>query len=130
MMLIIYALLALSVVIAVIGIINTLALNVIERRKEIGVLRAIGTRRSQIWAMIVVESVQIALFGAIIGVAAGLALGWAFLKVLAEQGLDMITIPWLHILLMLVGSGVVGVCAALLPAWKASRTPPLEAIAT
>jgi putative ABC transport system permease protein len=129
MLYILYALLGLSVIVAILGIINTLALNVIERRQEIGMLRAVGTARRQVRTMITVESVQIAIYGALVGIIVGVGLGWAFLKVLAGQGLDKLTIPWEMLGLMLVASAVVGVVAALWPAAKASRTPPLEAIA-
>lgn len=92
-------------------------------------LRAVGTARRQVRTMITVESVQIAIYGALVGIIVGVGLGWAFLKVLAGQGLDKLTIPWEMLGLMLVASAVVGVVAALWPAAKASRTPPLEAIA-
>ncbi|AKA97306.1 ABC-type antimicrobial peptide transport system [Corynebacterium ulcerans] len=129
MMNILYALLGLAVVIAIIGIINTLALNVIERRQEIGMLRAVGTQRRQIRTMISIESVQIALYGAVVGIVIGLGLGWAFLKVLSSQGLGTISIPIAEILWLLVGSAAVGVVAALWPARRAAKTPPLDAIA-
>ncbi|MCK2201696.1 ABC transporter permease [Corynebacterium callunae] len=129
MMNILYALLALSVIVAIIGIINTLALNVIERRQEIGMLRAVGVKRGQVRTMITLESVQIAIYGAVIGIAIGLGLGWAFVTVMSGEGLDAaVAVPWDQIALMLLGSAVVGVIAALWPATKASRTPPLEAI--
>ena len=129
MLSILYALLALAVIIAVLGIINTLTLGVIERRQEIGMLRAVGAYRGQIRTMIIVEAVQIALFGAIMGILAGLGLGWAFIDVLAGEGLGGAVIPWNQVLIMLGGAAVVGVVSALWPARKAAKTPPLEAIA-
>ena len=130
MMNILYALLALAVIVAIIGIINTLALNVIERRQEIGMLRAVGTGRGQVRVMITLESVQIAIYGAIVGMLIGLGLGWAFVTVMSGEGLDApATVPWGQLVLMLLGSAVVGVIAALWPAHKAAKTPPLEAIA-
>ena len=126
---ILYALLALAIVVAILGIVNTLALNVIERRQEIGMLRAIGTMRGQIRRMITLEAVQIAVYGAIVGVLIGLGLGWAFVTVLAGEGLEELAVPWLQLVLMLLGSALVGVVAAAWPAIKAGRTPPLEAIA-
>ncbi len=129
MMNILYALLALAVIVAIIGIINTLALNVIERRQEIGMLRAVGTKRGQVRTMITLESVQIAIYGAIVGMLIGLGLGWAFVTVMSGEGLDApATVPWGQLIWMLVGSAVVGVIAALWPAHKAAKTPPLEAI--
>ena len=129
MLYILYALLSLAVVIAILGIINTLTLSVIERRQEIGMLRAVGTQRGQVRTMIILESVQIAIFGALLGVAAGLLLGWAFLTVLADQGLENIAYPWTMIAGMLAGSVLVGIIAALWPAQRAAKTPPLDAIA-
>ncbi|MDO5033008.1 ABC transporter permease [Corynebacterium sp.] len=129
MLSILYALLALAVIIAILGIVNTLTLGVIERRQEIGMLRAVGTFRRQIRAMITLESVQIALFGAVMGMLMGLGLGWAFIEVLAGEGLDSATVPWSQLLIMLVGAALVGVLAAIWPAQRASKTPPLDAIA-
>lgn len=129
MMNILYALLGLAVIVAVIGIINTLALNVIERRQEIGMLRAVGTQRGQIRTMISIESVQIALYGAVMGIVVGLGLGWSFLKVLSSQGLENVSVPWSQMVWLLVGSAVVGVIAAVWPARRAAKTPPLDAIA-
>ncbi|MGV0353021.1 ABC transporter permease [Corynebacterium confusum] len=130
MLSILYALLALAVVIAVLGIVNTLTLGVIERRQEIGMLRAVGTQRRQIRTMITLEAVQIAIFGAVMGILIGLGLGWSFIQVMSDQGLDEATVPWGQLAIMLVGSGVVGVIAALWPAGRAAKTPPLEAISS
>lgn len=126
---IIYALLALALIIAVLGIINTLALSVIERRTELGMLRAIGTQRRQIRTMITLESTQIAIFGALVGAAIGTFLGWAFVSAMSSEGISSVAIPWGTIVVVLVAAGVVGVLAALWPAYRAARTSPLEAIA-
>ncbi|NLE82247.1 MAG: FtsX-like permease family protein [Rhodococcus sp.] len=126
---ILYGLLALAVVIAVLGIVNTLALSVVERRREIGMLRAVGMQRAQMRRTIYLESVLIAVFGAAVGVLLGVAFGWGFVSTLADQGIDRVAVPWGQIVAMLVGSGVVGVLAALWPANRAARTRPLEAIA-
>ncbi len=128
LMSIVYALLALSVVIAVLGIINTLALSITERGREFGMLRAVGTHRSQIRRMIVLESVHIAVLGAISGVVVGVWLGWCLIRVLAGQGIDRILIPWDQILGLLIGAVVVGVVAAIWPARKAARADPLTAV--
>jgi len=129
MLFILYALLSLAVVIAVLGIVNTLTLSVIERRQEIGMLRAVGTQRRQVRTMITLESVQMTVYGAILGVLLGLGLGWAFLTVLEAKGLTTITVPWQLILTVLVGSFLVGLLAAVWPAGRAAKTPPLDAIA-
>lgn len=126
---IIYALLGLALVVAVLGIVNTLALSVIERRTEIGMLRAVGMQRSQVRRTINLESTQIAVFGALIGAAVGVYLGWAFVTVLASSGLSETTIPWGTIGIVLVCSAFVGVLASLWPAHRAAKTSPLEAIA-
>ena len=126
---ILYGLLALAVVIAILGIINTLALSVVERRREIGMLRAVGMQRGQMRRTIYLESVLIAVYGAAVGVLLGIAFGWAFVSTLKDQGLGEVTIPWGQVVGMLIGSGVVGVLAALWPANRAAKTKPLEAIA-
>ena len=92
-------------------------------------LRAVGTHRSQIRTMIILESVQIAFFGAVLGVLLGLGLGWAFLTVLHDKGLTNIVVPWDLVWVMLGGSVAVGVIAAVWPALRAAATPPLDAIA-
>ena len=126
---IIYALLGLAIVIAVLGIINTLALSIIERRREIGMLRAVGMHRRQIRRMIRLESLQIAVYGALSGTVIGLGLGWCFVKVMSGDGLLEVVVPWGSIGVMLVASAIVGVLAAAWPAHRASKTPPLAAIA-
>ncbi|WP_347343686.1 ABC transporter permease [Jatrophihabitans telluris] len=126
---VLYGLLALAIVIAVLGIINTLALSVVERRREIGMLRAVGMLRGQLRRTIYLESALIAVFGAIVGVALGLTFGSLFVRTLRDQGLTQIAIPYGQAVTMLVVSAVVGVLAALWPAVRAARTKPLEAIA-
>lgn len=126
---IVYALLALAVIISILGIINTVALSVVERRQEIGMLRAVGMQRSGIRRMIRLESVEISIFGAVVGIVLGLFLGWSLLTVLEDEGLNTIAVPWLQIVFMLLGSAIVGVIAALGPGQKAAKTPPLAAIA-
>lgn len=128
MLYILYALLALAVVIAILGIVNTLTLNVIERRQEIGMLRAVGAYRRQIRTMITLEAVQVSVFGVFTGILIGLFLGWCFLTVLSTEGLEELTVPWSQLGVMLLGSLGVGVVAALWPAHRAAATAPLEAI--
>ncbi|WP_066163898.1 ABC transporter permease [Gordonia hydrophobica] len=128
MMITLYALLGLSLVIAVLGIINTLALSVVEREQEIGMLRAVGTSRAQVRRTIYLESTYIAVFGALLGTVLGLAIGIPLVRTLAHWGLEGVVIPWALIGGTLVGAAVVGVIAALWPAVTAARTRPLEAI--
>ncbi|MFF0200160.1 ABC transporter permease [Streptomyces sp. NPDC005017] len=125
----VYALLGLAIVIAVLGVVNTLALSVVERTREIGLLRAIGLGRRQLRRMIRLESVVIAVFGALLGLALGLVWGVSMQQVLALQGMTALAIPWSTIVAVVIGSAVVGVVAALLPAARASRMNVLEAIA-
>ncbi|MFI9804079.1 ABC transporter permease [Streptomyces sp. NPDC052301] len=125
----VYALLGLAIVIAVLGVVNTLALSVVERTREIGLLRAIGLGRRQLRRMIRLESVVIAVFGAVLGLGLGLVWGVCMQRVLALRGLTALAIPWGTIAAVVVGSAVVGVVAALLPALRASRMNVLAAIA-
>jgi putative ABC transport system permease protein len=126
---ILYGLLALAIVIAVLGIINTLALSVVERRREIGMLRAVGMQRPQVRRTIYLESMLIAVFGALVGLTLGLTFGALFVRTLRNGGLRHISVPFGQSVLMLVLAALVGVLAALWPAVRAARTRPLEAIA-
>ncbi|MEU3827920.1 ABC transporter permease [Streptomyces sp. NPDC029080] len=125
----VYALLGLAIVIAVLGVVNTLALSVVERTREIGLLRAIGLGRRQLRRMIRLESVVIAVFGAVLGLALGLVWGVCMQQVLELRGLTAFAVPWGTIVVVVLGSAVVGVVAALLPALRASRMNVLAAIA-
>jgi putative ABC transport system permease protein len=123
-----YGLLGLAIVIAILGIINTLALSVVERRREIGMLRAIGMQRKQVRRTIYLESLLIAVFGAVLGLILGISYGTLITKSLHGQGLDQISVPWGQSVLFLVLAAVVGVLAALWPGIRAARTRPLAAI--
>jgi putative ABC transport system permease protein len=125
-----YGLLGLAIVIAVLGIVNTQALSVIERRREIGMLRAIGMQRKQVRRTVYLESLLIASFGAVLGVTLGVAYGVMFARTLHDQGLNVISVPWGQAVLFLLLAGLIGVLAALWPGFRAARTPALEAIAT
>jgi putative ABC transport system permease protein len=124
------ALLFLSEIIAVLGIVNTLALSVYERTHELGLLRAVGMSRRQVRRMIRGESVVIALVGGLVGTALGVFWGWAFTTALASQGISEFAIPYGQLAFFVLLSMVAGVVAALLPAWRASRLDVLTAIAT
>lgn len=126
---ILYALLGLSIVIAVLGIVNTLALSVIERTREIGLLRAVGLGRLQLAGIIAIESVLTAFFGTAVGVAVGVALASAMPQVFGDVGLSTLAIPWGQVLAMLALAVVVGVLASLWPGVRAARLPVLQAIA-
>jgi putative ABC transport system permease protein len=126
---VLYGLLGLAIVISILGIINTLALSVVERRREIGMLRAIGAQRRQVRRAIRLESLLIAIFGAILGLALGITFGVLFTHTLRSQGLTVISVPWTQDVLFLLIAAIVGVLAAWWPAVRAARTKPLEAIA-
>lgn len=129
-LLVIYALLGLAVVIAVLGITNTLALSVLERTREIGLLRAVGLRKGQLRRMIRLESVVIALLGSVVGLGLGVLFGWALQRALVDEGLTELRIPLAQLGWFLVAAVVVGVLAALWPAYRAGRMNVLAAIQT
>jgi putative ABC transport system permease protein len=126
---ILYALLGLSVVIAILGIVNTLALSVIERTREIGLMRAVGLGRLQLAGIVTIESVLTALFGTAVGVLIGVTLAAALPTVLSDSGLTTLVIPWAQLAWMLALAAGVGVLAALWPATRAARLPVLDAVA-
>ena len=124
------ALLVLSLVIAWLGIVNTLALSVFERTREIGLLRAVGMGTRQVRRMVRLESVVIAAFGALLGVVLGLGYGAALVQALASQGIDTTSIPWLQLIGYLVIGVIAGVTAAWWPARRAAKLDVLQAIAS
>ncbi|MGW0394331.1 ABC transporter permease [Streptomyces sp. NPDC003042] len=126
----VYGLLALAIVVAVLGVVNTLALSVVERTREIGLMRAIGLSRRQLRRMIRLESVVIALFGALLGLGLGMGWGATAQQLLALEGLKVLEIPWPTILGVFVASAFVGLFAALVPAFRAGRMNVLNAIAS
>ncbi len=125
---ILYALLGLSVVIAVLGIVNTLALSIAERTKEIGLLRAVGLGRAQLAAVVTIESVLTAVFGTVLGMVVGVGIASALPSVFADQGLSVLAIPWTRLLVVVALSVVVGALAAVGPAVRAARLDVLDAV--
>lgn len=123
-------LLSLAILIAVLGIVNTLVLSVIERTREIGMLRAVGALRRQVRGMVVLEAFVIAVYGALIGLVLGVGFAVALQRTLADQGIEVLDIPWGGLVLFLVVAGVVGVLAALWPAYRAGRLDVLRAVTT
>ncbi|MFD8788266.1 ABC transporter permease [Kitasatospora sp. NPDC059599] len=124
-----YGLLGMSVVIAVLGVVNTMAMSVFERRREIGMLRAIGLDRLGIRRMVRLESLLIALFGGLVGVVLGVVVAWAGLRTLADTFKGITTeVPPVQILSFLLAAAVVGLLAALWPAYKAAKLDILGAI--
>jgi putative ABC transport system permease protein len=122
-------LLALAILIAVLGVINTLALSVLERTRELGLLRAVGLGRAQTMRMVTVEAVVISVFGALLGVVVGAGMGTAVTRALESDGITELVLPWGRMGTYLVLAALVGVIAAVLPAIRAARLNVLGAIA-
>jgi putative ABC transport system permease protein len=122
-----YVMLGMAVVISLFGIVNTLALSVFERTREIGMLRAIGMTRRQLRRVVRYESVITAVIGGILGIAVGLTFGWILSKGLEDQGI-VFSIPY-GLLFAVVGAAILaGILAAILPARRAARLNVLEAL--
>ena len=129
MLTVIYALLGLSVLIAVLGIVNTLALSIIERTREVALLRAVGLGRLQLSSMVAIESVLTALFGTILGVAVGVGIATALPAVFKDEGMTQLVVPWGTLGGMVVLAAVVGLVAAVWPSIRAARMPVLDGLA-
>jgi putative ABC transport system permease protein len=125
-----YVLLALAVVIAIIGIINTLALSVLERVRELGLLRAVGMTRGQLRQMIRWEAVIIAMLGAILGLVVGTFFGWTLVRALHSQGITEFALPVGTLVAFVVAAAIAGVLAAVLPGRRAAKVNMLRAITT
>jgi len=128
-LLMVQILLALAILIAVLGIVNTLALSVLERTRELGLVRAVGLSRGQSMRMVTVEAVVISVFGALLGVVVGTGLGVAVVKALKDDGITALALPWQSLGTYLLLGAVIGVIAAVIPAIRAARTNVLQAIA-
>ena len=126
----IYGLLGMSLFIAVIGIVITLLLSVYERRREIGLTRAVGMSRGQVRSSVVLESLLTSLLGVILGVVLGIALGWIVYQAIKDEGFSVYALPVSLVVFTAVGAVILALVAALLPARKAARSDVLEAIAT
>jgi putative ABC transport system permease protein len=122
------ALLALSIIIALFGIVNTLALSVFERTRELGLLRAVGLSRRQVRAMIRGESVIIAVLGAVLGLGVGVVFGWAIVAALDTEGVRQVVVPGGQLVSYVVLAALAGVVAAVFPARRAARLDVLAAI--
>ncbi|MCU1497820.1 MAG: ABC-type transport system, involved in lipoprotein release, permease component, partial [Acidimicrobiales bacterium] len=127
---VIYVLLALSIIIALIGIANTLSQSINERTRELGLLRAMGMTRAQLRSTVRWEAVIVALMGTGLGVILGLGLSWILVKGLASQGIDTFSVPTTGLVLEVVFGAGLGIIASLRPAAKAAKLNVLEAIAT
>ena len=124
----IYAMLALAIVIALLGIANTLALSIFERTRELGLLRAVGMAKGQLRAAVRWEAVLIALFGTSLGLGIGTFFGWAMVRALSSEGIDQLTIPTGSLMVVAIVAAAAGVAAAIMPARRAARLNVLKAI--
>jgi putative ABC transport system permease protein len=125
-----YALLALAVVIALFGIVNTLGLSIFERIRELGLLRAIGATRRQVRSMIRWEAVIIAVLGAVLGLAVGVFFGWTIVRALRSVGITEFALPGGQLVIFVVFAALAGILAAVLPGRRAARIDMLRAITT
>ena len=126
---VINGLLVLCLVVAFFGIVNTMALSILERIREIGLLRAVGTTRHQLRSAVRWEAVIVAVFGSLLGIAMGLLLGWAAVVAIPDTFISRVGIPWVNLVVYLLVGAVLGVIAAFFPAARAARLNVLDAIA-
>jgi putative ABC transport system permease protein len=126
----IFVLLALAIFIALLGIVNTLALSIVERTREIGLLRSVGMSRKQLRRSIRIEAGIIATYGAILGLVVGLGFGWALVQSLKSQGLSEFSIPVPLLVIALLAAAFFGTLAAVWPARRAAKLDVLEAISS
>lgn len=127
---VVIGLLAVAVIIALIGVANTLSLSVIERRRESAVLRAMGLTRGQLRGMLATEGVLLALVGVVVGAVLGMVYGWAGTSILLGQSEHIrLVVPWSHLWVIVVVAVLAGLLASVLPARSATRTPPVAALA-
>jgi putative ABC transport system permease protein len=125
----IYGLLILSIIIALIGIANTLSLSINERTRELGLLRAVGMHRGQLRSTVRWEAVLISLLGTLVGLGVGLVLSWALIEALGSQGLTKFAVPVGSLVVITIGAALLGTAASILPARRAARLAILDAIA-
>jgi len=130
MLSLVYALLALAILIALLGIGNTLALSIFERTRELGVMRAVGMTRHQLRAMIRWESVIIALQGTVLGLLIGVFFGWTQVLAMKSQGITEFSVPVLSLVIVVVLAALAGAVAAIWPSRRAAKLNILRAIVT
>jgi putative ABC transport system permease protein len=129
MLALIIVLLMMAVIIALFGIANTLALSIVERTRELGLLRAVGMTRRQLKSMVRWEAVLIALFGAVGGLGVGVFFGWSMIQALKDDGFTAFNVPIAPLVIIIVVAGLAAVVAAALPARRAAKLDVLKAIA-
>ena len=128
MLALVYALLGLAILIALLGIGNTLALSIMERTRELGLLRAVGMTRRQLRRMVRWESVIISVQGTLLGLLIGVFLGWAMVKALADKGIEVFDIPVTSLAVVVVLGALAGMVAAIWPGRRAAKLDVLRAV--
>lgn len=126
----IFGLLFLCIVVAFIGIVNTMALSVLERTREIGLLRAVGMSRRQLRSTVRWEAIIVGIFGALLGVVLGLVIGYAAVTAIPDSFISEVSIPWVWAIVFTIIGGLLGMLAAVLPARRAAKMNVLDAIST
>jgi putative ABC transport system permease protein len=121
------ALLAMSVIVALVGIVNTMTLSIFERRRELGMVRALGMTRQQVGRMVRFEAVLIGLLGTLVGMGAGILLSWVVISSIANGAIDL-SFNWARVGLIFLVGILVGVVASILPARRATRLNMLDAM--
>jgi putative ABC transport system permease protein len=122
--------LLLAIFIALLGIANTLALSIIERTRELGMMRAVGMTRTQLRSMIRWESVIIAIQGTLLGIVVGVLFGWALVTALSDEGIETFRLPVTTLVVIVVLAALAGVLAAVWPARRAAKLDVLRAVVT
>src|SRR5262245_39560839 len=126
----IYVMLLLAILIALLGIANTLALSIIERTRELGMMRAVGMKRNQLRSMIRWESVIIAVQGTLLGIVVGVFFGWALVTAMSDEGIETFRLPVATLIVIVVLAALAGVLAAVWPARRAAKLDVLRAVVT
>ncbi len=126
----IFALLALAIMIALLGIMNTLMLSIVERTREIGLLRAVGMTRRQVRTAVRWESIIVAVFGTLLGLSLGIFFGWAMVRALRDEGFTDFVVPVGQLVVVVIVAAVAGVVTAAYPARRAARFDVLDAISS
>ncbi|MCZ7528302.1 MAG: FtsX-like permease family protein [Acidimicrobiia bacterium] len=126
----VFVLLALAVIIALIGIANSITLSVYERTREIGLVRAVGMTRRQVRSSVRWESVIVALLGTALGLVVAVFFGWALVQALRDEGFEVFQVPFGQLAVIVVVAGLAGVLAAVGPARRAAKLDVLRAVTT
>jgi putative ABC transport system permease protein len=128
LLVLINGLLGLALVVAFFGVVNTIVLSVLERTREIGLLRAVGMTRQQLMSTIRWEAIMVSLFGTLLGIGLGILFGIAGVRAIPDSVISDVSIPWLTLVVIVIMAGLIGVLAAYLPARRAAKLNPLDAI--